>query len=335
MRCCRPALLTPPLLLLTACSGWQSSLDPQGPQADLLAGLFWVFTAVLSAVWLLTMTALVVALLRRHPARTEPLELNTRPERGMARTVGAAAALTLVVVVALTVVSYGAQRALFSGGEAPLTLKVKGHQWWWEVTYEDPGPSRQFTTANEIHVPVGQPVHVKLESADVIHSFWVPNLAGKMDAIPGRENRLVIQASKEGVFRGQCTEFCGWQHAHMAITVVAHSLEDFERWRESQISAAEPPDDPVRKRGMQIFLSRPCVMCHQIRGTPAAGKVAPDLTHIGSRLHIAAGTLPNGRGNLAAWIVDPQGIKPGAHMPLIKLNAEEVEPLARYLEGLK
>ncbi len=334
MRYCRPALILASFTL-AGCAGWQSSLDPQGPRADLLANLFWVFTAVLAAVWLLTMVALVLALRRQHAVRPEPLALEPQAERSLTRGVGAAAALTAATVVALTVVSYGAQRALFASHDAPLTLLVKGHQWWWEVIYEDAKPSRSFTTANEIHVPVGQPVLLKLQSSDVIHSFWVPSLAGKMDLIPGRENLLMIEAAREGVYRGQCAEFCGWQHAHMAMTVVAHSAEDFESWRESQISAAEQPEDPVRKRGMQIFLSRPCVMCHQIRGTPASGKVAPDLTHVGSRLHIAAGTLRNNRGNLAAWIIDPQGIKPGAHMPLMKLEAEEIEPLVRYLEGLR
>ncbi|MQW55094.1 cytochrome c oxidase subunit II [Sinorhizobium meliloti] len=331
---CRPALIIFPLTL-TGCDGWQSTLDPQGPQADTLADLFWVFTAILAAVWLLTMAALFLALRREHAARAGPLMREPQAERGMTRAVTAATILTAAIVIALTVVSYAAQRALFSRNEAPLQLLVKGHQWWWEVTYEDAQPSRRFTTANEIHVPVGQPVLIKLQSSDVIHSFWVPSLAGKMDVIPGRENRIVIEATRDGIFRGQCAEFCGWQHAHMAITVVAHATADFERWRESQIKAAEPPDDLVRKRGMDIFLSRPCVMCHQIRGTTAAGKVAPDLTHLGSRLHIAAGTLPNSRGNLAAWIVDPQGIKPGAHMPLIALEPEEVEPLTRYLEGLR
>ncbi|MQW05720.1 cytochrome c oxidase subunit II [Sinorhizobium meliloti] len=331
---CRPALIIFPLTL-TGCDGWQSTLDPQGPQADTLADLFWVFTAILAAVWLLTMAALFLALRREHAARAGPLMREPQAERGMTRAVTAATILTAAIVIALTVVSYAAQRALFSRNEAPLQLLVKGHQWWWEVTYEDAQPSRRFTTANEIHVPVGQPVLIKLQSSDVIHSFWVPSLAGKMDVIPGRENRIVIEATRDGIFRGQCAEFCGWQHAHMAITVVAHATADFERWRESQIKAAEPPDDLVRKRGMDIFLSRPCVMCHQIRGTTAAGKVAPDLTHLGSRLHIAAGTLPNSRGNLAAWIVDPQGIKPGAHMPLIALEPEEIEPLTRYLEGLR
>lgn len=331
---CRPALIIFPLTL-TGCDGWQSTLDPRGPQADTLATLFWVFTAILTAVWLLTMAALLLALRREHTARAGPLMREPQAERGMTRAVTAATIFTAAIVIALTVVSYAAQRALFTGNEAPLALLVKGHQWWWEVTYEDAQPSRRFTTANEIHVPVGQPVLIKLQSSDVIHSFWIPSLAGKMDVIPGRENRLVIEASKDGTFRGQCAEFCGWQHAHMAITLVAHPAEDFERWRESQISTAEPPDDPLRKRGMEIFLSRPCVMCHQIRGTPAAGKVAPDLTHVGGRLHIAAGTLPNSRGNLAAWITDPQGIKPGARMPLVRLEANEIEPLTRYLEGLR
>jgi cytochrome c oxidase subunit 2 len=334
MRCCRPALVVLPLTL-TGCTGWQSSLDPQGPQADTLVTMFWVFTAILALVWLLTMAALFLSLRRARAERAGPLVLEPQAERSMTRAVSGAVAFTAAIVIALTVVSYAAQRALFSSHEAPLTLLVKGHQWWWEVTYEDGQPSRRFTTANEIHVPVGQPVLIKLQSSDVIHSFWVPSLAGKMDIIPGRENRLVIEASKDGIFRGQCAEFCGWQHAHMAIAVVAHSAEEFERWRDNQISAAEPPDDPLRKRGMEIFLTRPCVMCHQIRGTPAAGKVAPDLTHVGSRLHIAAGTLPNSRGNLAAWIADPQGIKPGAHMPLMKLAAGEIEPLTRYLEGLR
>jgi cytochrome c oxidase subunit 2 len=137
------------------------------------------------------------------------------------------------------------------------------------------------------------------------------------------------------VYRGQCAEFCGWQHAHMGMLVVAESKEDFERWRAHQIKAAEPPSDPERQKGQQVFLSSPCMMCHQVRGTQAGGKVAPDLTHIGSRQYLAAGTLPMSRGNLAAWIVDPQGIKPGAHMPLIKLQPEEIDPLVSYLEGLK
>jgi cytochrome c oxidase subunit II len=240
-----------------------------------------------------------------------------------------------VTVISLTGLSYAAQKALFSHKDGALTLSVTGQQWWWRITYEDEQPARVFTTANEIHIPVGEPVLIKLESSDVIHSFWVPNLTGKMDAIPGRQNQLQIQADRPGVYRGQCAEFCGLQHAHMGMLIIAESKEDFERWRNHQISSALPPGDPERQRGMEIFLSKPCIMCHQVRGTDAGGRVAPDLTHVGSRRYIGAGTLETTRGNIAAWIIDPHSVKPGVNMPTIQLEPDEVQPLASYLEGLK
>jgi cytochrome c oxidase subunit 2 len=203
------------------------------------------------------------------------------------------------------------------------------------VTYEDPEPHKVFTTANEIYIPVGEPVTIKLNASDVIHSFWVPSLFGKQDLIPGRENVIQFTAGREGTYRGQCAEFCGWQHAHMGLLVVAKPKAAFERWREQQIKPADPPSEPERQKGQQVFLSKPCIMCHSVRGTPAGGRVAPDLTHVGSRLMLAAAMLPMSRGNLAAWIVDPQGIKPGAHMPLITLDPDEIDPLVSYLEGLK
>ena len=320
---------------LTACQGWQSALDPQGPEARHLSDLFWIFTAVLTAVWVLTMLALVAALRRRRPAGADPLATDPATEGRMTAVVATAVGLTAITVLVLTGLSYAAQKRLFSTKAEGLTIRVIGHQWWWEVRYEDPEPYKTFTTANEIHVPAGEPVKVKLNSSDVIHSFWVPNLMGKVDNITGRENEIQFTAEREGVYRGQCAEFCGWQHAHMGLLVVAESKEDFERWREHQIKPADPPSDPERQKGQEVFLSKPCVMCHSVRGTPAGGRVAPDLTHIGSRQQIAAATLPMSRGNLAAWIVDPQGIKPGVHMPLIKLDPEEIDPLVSYLEGLK
>jgi cytochrome c oxidase subunit II len=326
------AALTIPL---HACQGWQSALDPQGPQARHLADLIWSFTAVVTVVWVLTMLALVLALRRRRPADADPLATNPVTERRMTAVVTTAVALTAITVLVLTGVSYATQKRLFSAKAEGLTIRVTGHQWWWEVTYEDPEAYKSFTTANEIHIPVGEPVTVKLNSSDVIHSFWVPALFGKQDLITGRENEIQFTADREGVYRGQCAEFCGWQHAHMGMLVVAKPRGDFDRWREAQIKAAEPPSDPERQKGQAVFLASPCVMCHQVRGTKAGGRVAPDLTHIGSRQYLAAGTLPMSRGNLAAWIVDPQGIKPGVHMPLIKLQPEEVDPLASYLEGLK
>ncbi|PVE23602.1 cytochrome c oxidase subunit II [Microvirga sp. KLBC 81] len=329
-----------PFLLLMAlplggCQGWQSALDAHGPAASSLARMFWIFVAVLVTVWALTMIALLLSLRRRRPADADPLATDPRTERRMTITVSVAIGLTLLTVISLTGLSYAAQKVLFAYKDGTLTLLVTGRQWWWQITYEHSESNRVFTTANEIHIPVGEPVLIKLESSDVIHSFWIPSLTGKMDAITGRQNQIQIQADRPGIYRGQCAEYCGLQHAHMGLLVIAESKEDFERWREHQTASAIPPQDEERQRGMEIFLSKPCVMCHQIRGTDAGGKVAPDLTHVGSRRTIGAGTLETTRGNIAAWIVDPHGVKPGVNMPTIQLEPDEVQPLASYLEGLK
>jgi cytochrome c oxidase subunit II len=320
---------------LQACQGWQSALDPHGPEARHLADLFWTFTTVVTVVWFLTMMALGLALRRRRSSDADPLTAHPATEKRMAAVVATAIGLTAITVIALTGLSYAAQKKLFAARAEGLTIRVTGHQWWWEVRYEHAESDKTFTTANEIHIPVGEPVTVKLNSSDVIHSFWVPSLLGKQDNITGRENEIRFTADREGTYRGQCAEFCGWQHAHMGLLVVARSRQSFEDWRTAQIKAAEPPSDPERQRGQEIFLSKACVMCHQIRGTKAGGRVAPDLTHIGSRQYLAAGTLPMSRGSLAAWIIDPQAIKPGAHMPLVELDPDDVPPLARYLEGLQ
>jgi cytochrome c oxidase subunit 2 len=212
---------------------------------------------------------------------------------------------------------------------------VTGYQWWWEIQYEDDDPSRNFTTANEIHIPAGAPVRIKLASSDVIHSFWVPNLFGKQDLIPGQENEIRFVAERPGTYRGQCAEYCGFQHAHMSFFVVAESKDVFEAWRDKQIKSAEPPADPERQHGQQVFLSSPCALCHAIRGTEAGGRVGPDLTHLMSRRSIAAGTLPTSRGTVAAWIVDPQSIKPGNNMPLVTVSPDDLHALVSYLEGLE
>jgi cytochrome c oxidase subunit 2 len=328
-------LLSLLLLPLGGCQDWQSALNAQGPAASTLAHMFWIFVAVLATVWVLTMIALLLSLRRRRPAGADPLATNPATERRMTIVISVAVGLTLITVILLTGFSYAGQKALYAHKDGALSLTVTGQQWWWQITYEDSQPSRSFTTANEIHIPVGEPVLIKLESTDVIHSFWVPSLTGKMDAITGRQNQLQIQADRPGIYRGQCAEFCGFQHAHMGLLVVAETREDFERWRNHQISSAIAPNDPERQRGMEIFMSKPCIMCHQVRGTDAGGKVAPDLTHVGSRRYIGAGTLETTRGNLAAWIVDPHGVKPGVNMPTVQLEPDEVQPLASYLEGLK
>lgn len=215
-----------------------------------------------------------------------------------------------------------------------LVLDVTGHQWWWEVRYQGALPSDSFATANEMHIPVGVPVLVRLHGADVIHSFWVPKLAGKTDAIPGQTNQTWLQADMPGRYRGQCTEFCGLQHAKMGFEVVAESREAFERWRTAQLQTAPPPATPAQTRGLALIEFR-CGLCHAVRGTMAGSSYGPDLTHLMSRRTIAAGILPNNPGALTGWIQSPQGVKPGALMPDQHLNGAQLNDIRDYLETLR
>jgi cytochrome c oxidase subunit 2 len=331
----RLALALLPALACGGCQGWQNALDPKGPDSFEIARIFWLFVDVCAVVWVLVLLFLAVAIFRARPVRPDPLERDPAQERRMGIVVGVFVALTGFVLLGLTAISYAGQKRLFDRTSEQISIVLTGHQWWWEVQYEDQQPDKTFTTANEIHIPVGVPVRIKLESSDVIHSFWVPSLAGKQDLITGKQNIIQIQADRQGVYRAQCAEFCGFQHAHMAMLVVAETREEFDAWRNRQISAREPPTEDERKEGEQVFLNNACVMCHTVRGTSAASRVGPDLTHVAGRRTIAAGTLPVTRGTLAAWIVDPQRIKPGANMPLIKLEPDELNKLAAYLEGLK
>ncbi|TPJ39969.1 cytochrome c oxidase subunit II [Mesorhizobium sp. B2-6-5] len=324
------------VLFLQGCSGWQSALDPKGPAASELAWLIWFFTALCAVIWVLVMIALAAPLLMRPRTRSEPLALDAGADHRKLRVVVIAVGLTAAIVVGLTLLSFFANRTLAAiGSDAALTIRVTGHQWWWEVRYEDATPSRILTTANEIHIPAGEPVRLLLTSTDVIHSFWIPSLAGKLDLIPGHINVLDIRADKPGVYRGQCAEFCGAQHANMGTFIIAEPRAKFDAWWNDQLQPARPPTNGEAKNGADLFLKRPCVMCHRIGGTPAGGTVAPDLTHVASRQTIAAGTLKMSRGNLAAWIADPQGVKPGSHMPVVELNGDELNAIVAYLEGLK
>lgn len=320
----------------SGCAGWQSALDPHGAQARGLEGLIWIFVWVAAAVWISVMVVLAVALSRKSGrARDETHVLDARGERRMKLTVSGAVIVTAVIVLALTVTSFVSTRLVSSEASGPLEIRVRGYQWWWEVTYLDAQANQVFTTANEIHVPVGRAVRLQLSAADVIHSFWAPNLAGKQDLIPGRENTLTFTAQQPGTYRGQCAEFCGIQHAHMALLVIAESPDAFEHWRQSQLSSAISPADPEQAEGQKVFTSKPCASCHTIQGTSAAASIGPDLTHVGSRRYIAAGLLQNTRGSLAAWIADPQTIKPGNNMPNVPLSADELRALSSYLAALK
>jgi cytochrome c oxidase subunit 2 len=327
------ALLALPAL--SGCSGWQSALDPKGPQAERLTDLIWIFTAISAVIWLAVMVVLVLAILRRSPERPDPLTLRVPTERRSVMAVGGAAAATLLIVIALTALSFLSQRHLFAKESSAVVIKITGYQWWWDVRYESDHPDQIVSTANELYIPAGEPITVKLAAYDVIHSFWIPSLMGKQDLIPGQDNALQFTAERPGIYRGQCAEFCGWQHAHMGITAVVLPKDQFAAWRTAQIAPAAAPSESIRQKGAAIFQSKACVMCHTIRGTSAGSRVGPDLTHFGSRKTIASATLPMSRGNIAAWVLDPQGIKPGTNMPDIPLAPDEIDPLVSYLEGLR
>jgi cytochrome c oxidase subunit II len=311
----------------------QSAVDAAGPEAARIEWLWWVFFWVSVVVWVAVVVVLAGAIIRGRRQRELPAAAVA--DRAMRPVVIGATALTVLILFGLLGASIGTGRSLSRlDRQAAVTIGINARQWWWEATYEDGTPSEWFTTANELHIPVGQPVIVRGTSSDVIHSFWVPNLHGKVDLIPGRNNLRWIQADVAGTYRGQCAEFCGLQHARMALTVVAEPMEKFEAWRRAQRQPAREPQDETQRRGRAVFESATCVMCHTVRGTAAAGRVAPDLTHLKSRLTLAAGTLPNTRGHLAGWILDPQSVKPGNHMPPSGLASDEVQALLAYLDSL-
>jgi cytochrome c oxidase subunit 2 len=331
----RAALALASPLLLAGCSGWQSALDVHGESAASLKQLIISIMLVCSIVWTLVMIALILALVRKRGRRQSSLALDAGTERRMAIGVGAAVAATVAIIAAFTVLSFFTTRALSVAGSDDLTIKVRGLQWWWGVEYFGSTPDQRFETANEIHIPVGRKVRLQLEGLDVIHSFWVPSLAGKQDLIPGRPNELTIRAERAGVYRGQCAEFCGLQHAHMAFFVIAEEQGAFEEWLRRQRQGAIPAADAEASAGQQAFMSRQCAACHTIRGTAASGTTGPDLTHVGSRKTIAAGLLETTRGSLAAWIADPQTLKPGNNMPMVPLSPDELRAISAYLAGLK
>ena len=316
----------------------QSVLEPAGPHAARVATLFWVSVAIATTVYVATIGTLLWATwrARRRADRGEVREPTEREHRRMAIAVAAGVATTVAILLFFFGYDVAVGRSLKMPSDRPhLLVKLTGYQWWWKVEYPDTLPWRWITDANEIHVPVDKPVLVELTSNDVIHSIWVPNLGGKKDLIPRYKDTVWFQADTPGVYRGQCAEFCGHQHAKMALNVVAHSADDFARWQQQARQPARPPSDTLQFRGQEVFLTGPCVLCHAIAGTPAGSRAGPDLTHLASRLTLAAGTLPNTRGNLAAWILDPQRVKPGTNMPPIALSPADLEALLAYLQSLK
>jgi cytochrome c oxidase subunit 2 len=280
-----------------------------------------------------TMAFVTAALLRgMRSVRTEA----PTSERRLAHAVGGAVALTTIILIGLLIASVWTGRSVASlHASSALTVEVTGHQWWWEVAYDDAVPSRRVTTANEIHVPIGRSVVLKVTSRDVIHSFWAPNLQGKRDLIPGYITAIWLQADRPGVFRGQCAEFCGLQHAHMAFDIAAESEADFERWLAAMRQPPAPPQSAAARRGRDVFMSSRCAGCHTIQGSDAHGQAAPDLTHLATRATIGAGTLPNTPDHLRAWVRDSQASKPGNQMPPNPLSDDDLQALLAYLETLR
>jgi len=296
---------------------------------------------VCSVVFVIVMIALLLALRNRTqeaPSALQPmLQLPQQQERRRRNVVLSAISVTVIIMFVFLIASFSAGRSMTAelAHKNGLAIEVTGHQWWWEIRYDDVDASNIFTTANEIHIPVGVPVTFTLRGADVIHSFWVPNLAGKKDLIPGKVNTIWFQADKPGVYRGQCAEYCGLQHAQMALWVVAEPQEQFNAWRQNQTQTSTPPASDSQKRGQQVFLSSTCVMCHAINGTPAGSNIGPNLTHIASRNTIAAATMANTRDHLAQWIKDSQTVKPGNKMPQNNLSEADLNSLVDYLQSLK
>jgi cytochrome c oxidase subunit 2 len=242
----------------------------------------------------------------------------------------------MLILVGLVTASALADRGLSSpSGPGAVTVDVIGHQWWWEFRYRDVTPSDWVTSPNEMHIPVGVPVVIRAMSPDVIHSFWVPNLEGKRDLIPGMITHTWIQADTPGIYRGQCAEFCGYEHAKMAFFVVAEPMYRFQEWMQRQRTPAREPSTPEQMHGRDVLVSSPCVVCHSINGTIAGSHVGPDLTHVGSRRSIAAGTLANSDDRLNEWIDDPQAIKPGNRMPAHLLSPADRRDVIAYLRSLQ
>lgn len=320
-------LLCTILLAVAGCDGIQSTLAPAGRGAEQIAELFAWMAGGAVIIWTLVFGLTLYAFLIRPQ----------RHDRGAALLVIGGGAVFPTVVLGV-LVAYGLSilpGLLAPAPEGSLAITVTGHQWWWRVRYAG-AEGETIELANEIRLPVGESADFLLDSPDVIHSFWVPSLGGKMDMVPGRVTRLTLHPTRTGVFRGACAEYCGTSHALMNFYVVVVERDDFDRWLARQAASAEPPRGPLRERGQQVFLSNGCGACHTVRGTAADGEIGPDLTHVGSRLSVGAGILENEAEQLLRWVARTEDVKPGVHMPAFgMLPAEDLRALSIYLDGLR
>jgi cytochrome c oxidase subunit 2 len=309
-----------------ACS--RGALNPQTSQAKDIADLWWLMLALSIFVCVAVLGLLGFALFRR---RSKQSGFERKPRNLLWFILGGGAAIPAVILLVVFAATISVMAAKASGTEQPLRIDIVGHDWWWEVSYPDAG----ITTANEIHVPTGAVVDFHVRTADVIHSFYIPELGRKIDLIPGVENTMQVKVLSSGTWRGQCAEYCGLQHAHMAIFLTAQDRSQFDSWLTDQKRPLSQPLTGDALKGEQVFLGSACVYCHTVQGTNATGKIGPDLTHLMSRDYLASGTVPNTPGNLAGWVLNPQTIKPGNQMPATQLSGPEVQSLLTYLQGLK
>jgi cytochrome c oxidase subunit 2 len=328
-------------LLVCACDyqTYQSMIGDGGVENHQFEVLFWIFLAVCTVMYALVIAFLAIGILRaRRAGDANVVESGRHHESNPLMRTGLIgwAALIGTLLTALAIASFFADRSMASAAaHEKLSITVTANQWWWDVRYNSDDPSKIMRTANELHLPVGVPVRITLHSNDVIHSFWVPSLAGKQDLIPGRETDITLVPKKIGIYRGQCAEFCGAQHAHMALVVDVDSYADFVKWWDHQLQEAPQPRTPLALAGYNYVTTRECSMCHNISGTSAGATFGPDLTHLASRRTIAAGTMPMSEGNLYGWVEDPQSIKPGTKMPTIRLEPDQLHAVVAYLETLK
>lgn len=304
------------------------TLNPESPQARAIFNLGVVTAIVLAVIFAVVVAIVVYALVRFRWRKGEG-----DPEQ-RAGYVPIEIVWTVIPLAIVTVLFVLAARTMGTSDPAPPPnpdLVIIGHQWWWEARYTKSG----VVVANEIHIPIGKPIALKLDSADVLHEFWVPQLARKITTVPGHPNHIWLQADKAGTYLGVCSEFCGTQHAWMHFLIIAEPQERLEMWERAQVAPAASPVSESAKKGLALFEQMSCVNCHAIRGTIASAHVGPDLTHFASRTQLGAGIVANTPDNLRRWLTDPQMVKPGAKMPDFKFTHEQVTELVDYIETLK
>lgn len=328
------------MLMLAGCQRKQAFLYTAGPGAASIAWLAWTVLITFCAITAIMWTLILWSVLRRRGSFDTHEPIDVGGGQGWIAIGGFAIPFTILFVFFILSLRGMAEFPMHENhaGQpvSPPDIRIIGHQWWWEVEYIGGPMDQQFRTANEIHVPIGIPVDIALETADVIHSFWVPTLQGKVDMVPGYVNNLRLEATRQGTYRGQCAQYCGAQHANMAIIVIAQQPKDYEAWRAHMAQPASQPTTPQEIQGREVFLSSPCANCHMVRGTPAGGIIAPDLTHIASRQGLAANTFPNDPADLAAWVTHAQSMKPEVFMPNVtQFDGVQLQALVAYLRQLK